>query len=270
MAWWTRTPARETWAAAAGAGLLGLLAAGALWGPGLAPFDPVAVPARFQVLSLRPPRAPHHLGTDLLGRDVLSRVVHGTRTTLGVALAAQAAATLAGLLAGVAAARGGPRADRAVRAAVEVVGSVPRLPLALGLLVVLGPAGLAPLALVLAAVGWPPSARAVRHAARVRPGDRPGGRDAARRVGEAALLAALDGLARNMLAETGLSFLGLGAQPPVVSWGGMLAEGQAFLTAAPWIAVFPGVALTLAALAPNLLAEGLRARFAARLAFTSR
>jgi len=72
------------------------------------------------------------------------------------------------------------------------------------------------------------------------------------------LVAATIGVGGNMVAEAGLSFLGLGAQPPTISWGAMLAEGQTFLIAAPWVAVFPGVALLLAVLGVNLLGDGLR------------
>jgi ABC-type dipeptide/oligopeptide/nickel transport system permease subunit len=78
------------------------------------------------------------------------------------------------------------------------------------------------------------------------------------------LVAAAEGVAWNMTAEAGLSFLGLGAQPPTISWGGMLAEGHAFLTIAPWIAVFPGAALLLAVLGFHLLGAGLRDRFHGR------
>jgi ABC-type dipeptide/oligopeptide/nickel transport system permease subunit len=179
--------------------------------------------------------------------------------TLGVAV---------GLLAGY---HGGWR-DSLLMRATDVVMAFPSLILAIGLIAVFERPGLDKVALVLVALGWTTIARVVRgeilslkereyvQAAR------------ALGVGHAAILvrhllpnavgpiivAATIGVGSNMIAEAGLSFLGLGAQSPTISWGSMLAEGQTFLAAAPWVAFFPGAALLIAVLGINLLGDALR------------
>jgi peptide/nickel transport system permease protein len=272
MGWRTLASASRSRALVAGLVLVGVFAAGAVLAPVVAPFDPYSVPDRLEAQSLRPPGAPFHLGTDLLGRDLLSRILYGGRVSLLVGVGAELAAALVGLLVGLAAGYYGGRVDGLLMRATDVVMAFPSLVLAIGIIAVFQAPGLDKVVLVLVVLGWTTIARVVRAevlALREREfvvaAHALGVRDAAlvsrhllpNLLGPL-LVAATLGVAGNIVAEAGLSFLGLGAQPPTISWGAMLAEGQAFLTTSPWVAVFPGLALVLAVLGVNLLGDGLR------------
>jgi ABC-type dipeptide/oligopeptide/nickel transport system permease subunit len=255
-----------------GAVLVTAFVAAALLAPVLAPFDPYAVPAGLQAASLRAPGQKSLLGTDLLGRDLLSRVLYGARISLFVGFGVEAMCALGGLVVGLAAGYCGGRVDGLLMRLTDVVMAFPSLVLAIGLMAVFQAPGLDKVLLVLALLGWTTIARVVRGevlalsqrdfvmAARAL-----GVRDVTvvvrylvpNLVGPL-LVAATIGVAGNIVSEAGLSFLGLGVQPPTISWGSMLAEGQSYLTTAPWVAVFPGVALVLAVLGVNLLGDGLR------------
>jgi len=264
---------------AAGALLVGAFAGGAVLAPALAPFDPYSVPDRLETASLRPPGAPFPLGTDLLGRDLLSRILYGGRVSLLVGVGAELAAALLGTLVGLLAGYHGGRLDAVLMRATDVVMAFPSLVLAIGIIAVFQAPGLDKVILVLVLLGWTTIARVVRGEVRalrerefVLAARALGVHDAAlvRRhllpnLVAPLLVAATVGVAGNIVAEAGLSFLGLGAQPPTISWGGMLAEGHAFLTTSPWVAVFPGLALVLAVLGVNLLGDGLRDVFDPRL-----
>jgi len=232
----------------AGAALVALFAAASLLAPVLAPEDPHAV-AGGGGATLEGPSVSHPLGTDALGRDVLSRVLWG----------------------GLAGYFGGP-VDAALMRVTDVVMAFPSLVLAIGLIAVFERPGLDKVFIVLVALGWTTIARVVRgevlslkardfvQAARALGG---GHRAIMLRhllpnAVAPLLVAATIGVGGNMVAEAGLSFLGLGAQSPTISWGAMLADGQTFLATAPWVAVFPGAALLLAVLGVNLLGDGLR------------
>ncbi len=245
---------------------------GALLAPLLAPFDPYSVPARLESASLRPPPRPFHLGTDLLGRALLSRILYGAQISLAVGFGAELFAALVGLLVGLTAGFYGGRVDSVLMRITDVVMAFPSLVLGIGIMAVFQTPGLDKVVLVLVLLGWTTIARVVRGevlALKEREFV-----SAARALGipDAALLrrhlvpnlmgpllvAGTIGVAGNIVSEAGLSFLGLGAQPPTISWGSMLAEGQSFLTTSPWVAVFPGLALMLAVLGVNLLGDGLR------------
>ncbi len=231
------------------------------------PFDPNAtdLDARF-----RPPGGEHLLGTDDLGRDVLSRLVHGARVSVGVGLAAATLAFLAGTLLGSAAGAFGPRADRAVLFATGVVQAFPAL-----VLVAAG-AALAPpspftAAILIALTGWPEVARLVRAEA-LRLSIAPHV-EAARAAGASrrrvlfvhvlpgAIAPALATvpyiLGGAVLLEASLSFLGLGAPPPSASWGRALADARESLTSAWWCVVPPAVALFLLVLSARKVGEAL-------------
>jgi ABC-type dipeptide/oligopeptide/nickel transport system permease subunit len=249
-----------------------LFVAAALLAPWLAPFDPRHVPAGLAALTLRPPGPAHLLGTDALGRDLLSRVLYGGQVSLMVGVGVEVLAALVGTLIGLLAGYYGGWLDSILMRVTDVVMAFPSLILAIGLIAVFETPGLDKVFLVLVLLGWTTIARVVRgevlslknrdyvQAAR------------ALGIGDGAILfrhllpnclapilvAATIGIGGNMVAEAGLSFLGLGAQSPTISWGAMLAEGQTFLVAAPWVAVFPGLALLLAVLGVNLLGDGLR------------
>ena len=262
-----------------GAGLVSLFAAGTLLAPWLAPFDPTQVPASLAQTMLRPPGSAHVLGTDALGRDLLSRVLHGGRVSLAIGVGVEAIAAAIGIALGLLAGYHGGWRDGALMRFTDVVMAFPSLILAIGLIAVFERPGLDKVAVVLAALGWTTIARVVRgevlsvkerdfvQAARAlgTPDALLMARHVLPNVAGPVIVTATIGVGSNMVAEAGLSFLGLGAQAPTISWGSMLAEGQTFLASAPWVAVFPGLALMLAVLGVNLLGDGLRDRLDPRL-----
>jgi len=249
-----------------------LFVAAALLAPWLAPFDPRHVPTGLAAATLRPPGAPHALGTDALGRDLLSRVLYGGQVSLMVGVGVEVLAALFGALIGLLAGYYGRWLDSVLMRVTDVVMAFPSLVLAIGLIAVFETPGLDKVFLVLVLLGWTTIARVVRgevlslkNRDHVQAARALGIRDGAiifrhllpNCLGPL-LVAATIGVGGNMVAEAGLSFLGLGAQAPTISWGGMLAEGQTFLASAPWVAVFPGFALMLVVLGINLLGDGLR------------
>jgi peptide/nickel transport system permease protein len=255
-----------------GAVLMILVVGLAVLAPILAPFDPYAGSGEAGVASLRPPRAPNHLGTDLLGRDVLSRLLYGARVSLLVGFGSGALAATLGLVVGLAAGYWGGVLDGLLMRVADVVTAFPSLVLAIAVVVLFDVPGLGTAILVLAGIGWAASARVVRGRVLVLRSRDFLAAGRALGVSGASLVVrhlvpqlagpvvatVTMGVASAVAAEAGLSFLGLGAQPPTISWGTMLAEGQSFLTVAPWVAFFPGLALMLTVLGINLLGDGLR------------
>ncbi len=240
----------------------------AVCAPLIAPFDPVA---QNIVARMRPPTATYWLGTDQFGRDVLSRIIFGGRTSLAVSAAAVFAALLAGGTLGLIAAyyRGWP--DRIVMRAMDVLFAFPVLLLAIGVVAVLGPQA-ATAAIAIAIVYTPIFARLLRGPALVVcESDYVLG---ARAVGASDLriifLHVLPNLASVVLVQTSLllssailveaslSFLGLGTQPPTPSLGLMLADGRNYLLLSPWSAIFAGIAIVFLAFGLNLLGDALR------------
>ena len=244
----------------------------ALFAPWLAPFDPLVVPRGSESKSLTPPGPLHLMGTDVLGRDLFSRVLHGGRVSIAIGVGVELFAAAIGLLVGLLAGYYGGWLDSLLMRFTDIVMAFPSLILAIGLIAVFQAPGLDKVFLVLTLLGWTTIARVVRgEVLSVK------GRDyiqSARALGvrNAAimlryvlpnctgplLVAATLGIGGNIVAEAGLSFLGLGAQSPTISWGSMLAEGQTFLISAPWVAVFPGLMLMVVVLGVNLLGDGLR------------
>jgi ABC-type dipeptide/oligopeptide/nickel transport system permease subunit len=251
--------------------LFGALAGAAAFAPILAPHDPLEI-AGGGGLTLERPTAAHPFGTDALGRDLLARVLWAGRVSLAVGVGVELLVALLGCVVGLAAGYYGGVLDGVLMRTTDVVMAFPSLVLALGLIAVFERPGLDKVVLVLVALGWTTIARVVRGAAlslkerEYVQAARALGADnraiIARHVLPNALgpllVATTLGVGSNMIAEAGLSFLGLGAQSPTLSWGAMLADGQTFLASAPWVAVFPGVALLLAVLGINLLGDGLR------------
>lgn len=251
-----------------GATLLTVLVLAALLAPWLAPRGPSDVDLRRR---LQPPTWSEPFGTDELGRSTLARVVHGGRVSLlAAALVALAAAVLGAALGSVAAVLGG-RWDVLVMRVVDAVMVVPPLLLALTIVAVLGP-GLTQAAIALVVAETPTFARLTRSVlvvvrelpyveAAVAAGARP------RRVVMRHLLPAASGTlvvqvtlttGFAVVALSGVSFLGLGVQPPTADWGDMLARARGYLPGAPWLAVAPGIAVTAAVLGCNLLGDALR------------
>jgi ABC-type dipeptide/oligopeptide/nickel transport system permease subunit len=255
----------------AGAGLVALFALLSVLAPLLAPHDPHDV-ASGSGATLEPPGRSHPFGTDALGRDLLSRVITGGRVSLAVGVGVEIVVVAVGGIIGLLAGFYGGRLDAVLMRATDVVMAFPSLVLAIGLIAIFETPGLDKVVIVLVALGWTTIARVMRgtvlslksrdyvHAARAL-----GASNSALMLRHLLpnavaplLVAATIGVGSNMVAEAGLSFLGLGAQSPTISWGAMLADGQTFLSTAPWVAVFPGLALLLAVLGINLLGDGLR------------
>lgn len=253
-----------------GLGLLAALVALALVGPWVAP-DPNVQPALASG-SLAAPSAAHWLGTDQYSRDVFARVAHGARASLTVAAIAVTVAAILGMVIGLIAGVAGPLLGGVLRRTIDIALALPRVVV---LLVLLATAGTLPLplfALVLGLTGWPALARLVRgetlrlrHAPYVEAARALGAeprRVALREILPGAipplLVAATLGTADAILLEAGLSFLGLGIQPPAPSWGGMLLEARDYLGTAPWLLLAPGLALVLATATATLLGDALR------------
>jgi peptide/nickel transport system permease protein len=263
-------------AAAFPAALLVAFVLVALAAPLLAPADP----ARQSLLArLRPPGftaggVSHWLGTDELGRDLLSRVLHGARISLLVAfLSVCVSGTLGTVLGMLAGFRRGV-VEIAIMRGVDVMLSIPPILLAIITVAVLGP-GLQNLVLVLGLTRWPRYTRvaygqtlgvaALPFITAARLGGARSGRLLFRHVlpnilAPLIVVATLE-LGLMILFEAGLSFLGLGIQPPTPSWGAIMAVGRNYLASAWWIATLPGLCLFLVVLAVNLLGDQLRDRF---------
>ncbi len=252
----------------AGLSLLGALAGAALLAPVLSPADPLAIDPANRLL---PPGPGHPLGTDALGRDVLARLLHGARLTLGAALAVTAASLALGTAVGVAAGYAGGWVDTLLMRLVDLWKAFPGRVLALVLAGVLGP-GTFNLCLALVLTSWVACARIVRSltlaareqeyvlAARACGRSVPG--IVVRHVlpdvlPQLAVVAALDA-GWTLMALSGLSLLGLGAQPPTPEWGVMINEGRSYFRCHPHLLFFPGLALMLAVAGLTLLGEGIR------------
>lgn len=241
-----------------------LLIAGAVAAP-LWVADPTALNLH---AVLAAPGPEYLLGTDSLGRDVLARLVYGARTSLSVGLVAVGLATGLGVLVGALAAYMGQRVDTLLMRAADVMLCFPTIFLILAVVTLLTPS-LLNVMIVIGLTSWMGIARMVRAellSLKTRPyieHTRLAGVPAWRVVLKHLLPGALPpiltsaglGLAGAILTEAGLSFLGLGIQPPTPSWGAMLTEGKGVIEVAWWLTVFPGLAIVLSVLAFSLLAE---------------
>ena len=251
-----------------GAGVMLLAVLVALAAPLVAPYDPLA--QNLGNTLARPDRA-HLLGTDNVGRDVLSRVIWGTRVSLLAGLVSVALAVVTGSLLGICAGYCGGRVDGLVMRLMDAVLSFPPLVLALALGAVLG-AGLAGVLLALGVVYTPTFARLMRgqvlaitardYVDAARALGAPGWWIACRHVVPNAatpiVVQASLSVAFAILAEASLSVLGLGIQPPQASWGSMINAGRGYLQQAPWIVFGPGVALFVTVVGLNFVGDAVR------------
>ena len=250
------------------------LAASAL-APWIAPHDPVAQAVKAR---MAPPGGEYLLGTDKLGRDVLSRILHGYRSSLGIAFSAVAIALLVGGSLGVWAGYRGGWTDRIVMRLADVLFAFPIILLAIGVIAILGTNTFS-VVLAIGVVYAPIFARLMRaptlvlrgtdyvHAARsFGAGDlRIIVQHILPNLSSVILVQASLSLSTAILLEASLSFLGIGAQPPAPSLGRMLSEGREYMFMAPWASLFSGLAILLASLGFNLLGDGLRDRLDPRL-----
>ena len=269
------SPGRRAWrrlkkrkGAMFGLGVVGIMVALAILAPWIAPYDPIK--QSWSVVR-KAPSALHWLGTDEVGRDLLSRILFGARASLSAGLISVSIALGIGVPLGVAAGYIGGWTDALISRITDAMLATPFLILAIALAAFLGPSlGNAMIAIGItatpifirltrgqvmavkvedyieaaAAVGNPRWRIAVKH---ILPNILP-----------ALLVQATLAIATAIIAEAALSFLGLGQQPPAPSWGSMLNTAQRFLTNAPWMAIWPGLAIFLAVLSFNLLGDGLR------------
>jgi peptide/nickel transport system permease protein len=246
-----------------------LLVLAALFAPWLAPYRPSAqnLPER-----LLPPTAQHWMGTDDLGRDAFSRVLYGARVSITVGISVVLASGIVGLVLGALAGYFGGPLDRLVNVIlINAFLSFPGILLAIAFAAFLGP-GLDKVILALSVTGWAGYARLARaQALKVREMDyvaaaRSLGASHARilrrhilpNIVQPVLVQATIGMAAAILAESTLSFLGVGVLAPTPSWGAMLNDARSHLLDAPYLAVFPALAVMLAVLAFNLLGDALR------------
>src|SRR4051812_13049351 len=253
-----------------GTGILLVLAISAIFAPLVATHDPYGI----DLSSYREgPSSSHYLGTDLAGRDMFSRLIYAGRISLSVGILAVSIYTVIGIILGALAGFYGGWVDSLVMRTADVFLSFPSLIIIITMASVLGPS-IYNVMLAIGLLGWPPIARLLR-------GELLSLREreyaiAARAIGGSGkrvifkhlfpnamapvIVAATFGIANAILLEAGLSFLGLGVQPPTASWGNMLTDAQSLtvLQSMPWLWVPPGVMIALAVLSINFIGDGLR------------
>lgn len=254
--------------------VLALIVGSATFAPYLAPYDPLSVNIRHR---LGPPAwmeggtSAHILGTDQIGRDLLSRMVYGGRVSLVIGVTAVLISSTIGVLLGLAAGYFSGRLDWTIMTLINVMLTFPFVLLALAVIAVLGPS-LINMIIVLGVADWPLYARVIRAetlAIREREfvvASRALGMGHLRimfrqifpnLVSLIVVIATLQ-VARVIILESFLSFLGLGVQPPTPAWGNMLGEGRVYMLNSWWIAAFPGLAIFVTTLAINLMGNALR------------
>ncbi len=249
--------------------VIAVLIAMAIFAPLIARYDPTEIHPRD---ALKSPRAAYIMGTDAVGRDVFSRIVWGARVSLKVGVVAVAVGTAIGALVGLVSGYMGGMTDTLLQRLMDSVMALPPLILALAVMTVLGRSSTNAVVAV-SVIIMPLAARIVRGS--VLSVKENAYVEAARAIGCSDVRILLRHIFPNVVApiiviasvtlgaailiEAALSFLGLGTPPPAPSWGGMLsAEGRAYMERAPWLALFPGVAISLAVLAFNLLGDSIR------------
>jgi peptide/nickel transport system permease protein len=234
----------------------------------VAPFDPMKLSLSNRI---KAPSGEHVFGTDHFGRDLLSRVLYGGRVSLWVGVLSVVLAAMFGIILGAVGGYFGGRIDYVIVLIMDALISFPVLLLAIGLMAVMGP-GVKNIIIALALVFIPTYGRVVRGSVlSIRQKEYI---EAARNAGSGDLkiiflhvlpntmapliVVTTMGVASAILIEAALSFLGLGVPPPAPSWGNILSDGRNFISQAPWLTIFPGLAITLTVLGFNTLGDGLR------------
>ncbi len=243
--------------------------------PFICPYDPDAI----KLDSIKEPPGLHHLlGTDNKGRDILSRVLHGGRISITVALVAAFLSMGIGLIVGLFSGYIGGKIDTVLMAFIDLILSFPAFLLAIGISVVLPP-GIYTVMIAIAAVGWASFARLIRGYVLTLKGAT--FIESAKAVGCnqmrilfvhlmpqcIPLILVMMGikLGGYILTEASLSFLGLGAQPPAATWGSMVSANRAYISSAPWMVFFPGLMIAITSLCFNMLGDALRDRYGLRI-----
>ena len=264
--------------ASIGALLIGLALVAALIGQIGTPYDPIALDFNARLV---PPSWEHWLGTDQFGRDVLSRLLSAASISVTVSVLTVALAMAIGVSVGAVSGYFGGWLDRVVMTIIDAFMALPGLLLALALMAAIGQSQWGVI-LALGLAYSPSVTRVVRGIAlSLREKEYV---EASRAMGNSDLFTILRHIIPNcvgpltvlataffalaILAESALSFLGLGVPPPYPSWGGMLADARSYFTFAPWLAIFPGLAISIAVLGVNLFGDALRDRFDPRMALS--
>ena len=263
---WSRFLGRHmTWTI--GAGILGLFLAVALAAPLIAPYDPIYQDA---AVRLAMPSLAHPFGTDNFGRDILSRVIWGTRVDLQIAVIGVIFPFLIGTFIGTVAGFFGGFVDTVFMRLVDIVLAFPFLVLMLSIIAILGP-GLSSFYIAMALVGWVSYARLIRAQILVLRSSDYAVAAVSLGFGRArimfrhllpnavagSIVFSMSDAVLVLLNGAAISYLGLGVQPPVAEWGVMVAEGQSFITTAWWITLFPGLSIVVLAFGFSLLGDGL-------------
>ena len=251
--------------------VVAVMASAALFAPFIVRQDPGAIDLQN---GLMPPSASHIMGTDSLGRDLFSRMVFGARISLSVGFVAVGISLIAGVIFGSIAGYYGGWVDSVISRFIDIMLCFPAFFLILATIAVLGPS-IWNIMIIIGLTSWMGVARLIR--AEILSLKEREFVEAARAIGASdfriitrhlipngigpVLVSATLGVAGAILTESGLSFLGLGVQPPVPSWGNILTEAKSTLGIAWWITVFPGLAILITVLGYNLLGEGLREHF---------
>lgn len=238
-------------------------------------FAPIIAPYSYDEMhipdALKPPSSKYLFGTDQYGRDIFSRIVYGSRIALKVGVLVVIIETVIGVSLGLLAGYYGGKIDKVISFITDVFWAMPPLVLALAVVTLLGP-GLMNVMIAIAVVSWAQFTRVVRAKSQslknmpfVEAGKAIGESDISimlryilpNTMGAIIVLSTL-ALPSAILSTTAMGFLGLGAQPPAPDWGVMLSEGVSYIKTAPWISIFPGLAIVYTVLGFNLLGEGLR------------
>ena len=267
---WMRSPLTV-----AGLVLITIMVLIAVLAPFITPADPIK-----QVLStrLKPPSLAHWLGTDQLGRDMLSRMIYGARISLLIGIVVVGISASVGTFVGLTAGFIGGRVDEVLMRLTDVFFAFPALILAMAISGALGPS-LTNAMIAIAVVSWPVYARLIR--AQVLSLREREYVEAARSLGASSqyivwrhilpnsmaplMVQATFDLGGAILAAAGLSFIGFGTQPPTAEWGVMISEGRNYIATQPWLSLFPGLAILFTVAAFNLIGDGLRDAFDPRL-----
>ena len=251
-----------------GASIIVILSLGAIFAPNIAKYNPIDISIEEALLR---PSLEHPMGTDSLGRDLFARMIYASRIALLIGILAVGVAALIGVMLGAIAGYFGGKLDSIIMRFADIMLCFPRFFLILSVIAIVGP-NIFNIMLIIGLTGWMGMARLIR--AEILSLKTRDYVEASKSLGAShffiitrhlipngigpVLVSFVFGIAGAILTEAGLSFLGLGVQPPHPSWGNILMEGKAVLGVGWWVILFPGVAILITVLAFNLFGEGLR------------